>query len=360
MDIASFLKGFAGLLWLIVVVLIALAIVRASRGQKVRALQTSILVTAILAVLLTTVSAGLVFMRPEERGVVISAIAPKGYREEALQPGLHWVVPYFETVVRYPVSKQTYTMSIAAAEGQIQGDDSITARTFDGQEIFLDASVIYAIDPAKVVPVHIAWQNRYQNELVRPLARGIMRDAVSQYKVEEVVSTKRLELTQKIQEEMRKKLDENGLTLLDFIMRNITFSPEYAASVEQKQIAEQQAKQAGLVVEQRRQEAEQARQVAQGQADAVVIRAEGAAEARVIEAQAEAQALQLIAAALRENPALLNYQYISKLSPGIQVMLVPNNAPYLLPLPTLESGLNLPTPMPTPEPTPLPTPLPTP
>ncbi len=360
MDIASFLKGFAGLLWLIVVALIVLAVVRASRGQKVRTLQTSILVTAILAILLTTISAGLVFIRPEERGVVISAIAPKGYREEPLQPGLSWVVPYFETVVRYPISRQTYTMSIAPAEGQVQGDDSITARTFDGQEIFLDASIIYAIDPGEVVGVHIDWQNRYQDELVRPLARGVMRDAVSQYKLEEVLSTKRLELTQQIRDQVEKKLAENGLTLVDFIMRNITFSPEYAASVEQKQIAEQQAKQAALIVEQRRQEAEQARQVAQGQADAVVIRAEGAAEARVIEAQAEAQALQLIAAALRGSPDLLNYQYISKLSPGIQVMLVPNNAPYLLPLPTLEPGLNLPTPLPTPEPTPLPTPLPTP
>ena len=87
---------------------------------------------------------------------------------------------------------------------------------------------------------------------------------------------------------MQQKLGENGLSLVDFILRNITFSPEYAASVEQKQVAEQQAQQAAFVVEQRRQEAEQARQVAQGQADAVVINAQGAADARVIQAQAEA------------------------------------------------------------------------
>jgi len=59
------------------------------------------------------------------------------------------------------------------------------------------------------------------------------------------------------------------------VLRNISFSPEYAASVEQKQIAEQQAQQAKLTVEQRKQEAEQARQVAQGVADAVVIKSQG-------------------------------------------------------------------------------------
>jgi regulator of protease activity HflC (stomatin/prohibitin superfamily) len=153
---------------------------------------------------------------------------------------------------------------------------------------------------------------------------------------------------------LRVRLNENGLKLIDFILRNITFSEEYAASVEQKQIAEQQAKQAIFVVEQRKQEAEQARQVAQGLADAAIIRAEGQAEARVIEAQAEQQALQLLAEALQDNPDLLTYQYILKLSPGIQVMLVPSENPLLLPMPTLEaqsSSTLLPTPVPTPEPT---------
>lgn len=358
MNIASMLQGLVALLWLGVVGMIILAVVRAARGFKVRTLSVSILITAILAVFLTSISAGLVFIRPEERGVVLSALAPNGYREQALQPGLRWVIPYFETVVKYPVSKQTYTMSIATQEGQIQGDDSIAARTSDGQEIFLDASVIYAIDPEQVVRVHIDWQDRYINELVRPVARGVIRDAVSQFGVEEVVTSKRFEMQQQIFDAMSAKLRENGLILVDFVLRNITFSPEYAASVEQKQIAEQQAQQARFVVEQRRQEAEQARQIAQGQADAAVIRAQGNAEARLIEAEAEAKALQLLAAAVRDNPELLTYQYIAKIAPGVQVMLLPSDNQFLFPLPTLEPGFNLPAPQPTPEPTPLPTPTP--
>jgi regulator of protease activity HflC (stomatin/prohibitin superfamily) len=356
MNFAIVLQGFVALLWVIVVGLIILAVVRASRRQKVGVISTAIIVTSILAIVLTTVSAGLVFIQPEERGVVISALDPKGYREQALQPGLRWIIPYFENVVIYPISRQSYTMSIAPLEGQLQGDDSVAARTLDGQEIFLDASIIYSIDPDEVVDVHIVWQNRYTNELVRPLTRGVIRDAVSQYGVQQVYSTQRIAMTQEITENLRLKLEENGLLLSEFLLRNITFSPEYAASVEQKQIAEQQAQQARFVVEQRRQEAEQARQLAQGQSDAVVIRAEGDAEARIIAADAEAQALNKIAEALAEKPELLTYQYITKLAPGVQVMLVPNNTPYLLPLPTMEqvgpvAPSTFPTPLPTPEPT---------
>ena len=353
MNFSGVLQGAVALLWIVVVGLIVLAVVRASRGQKVRAISISVLVVAILAVILTTVSAGLVFIQPEERGVVISAIDPRGYREQALQPGLRWIIPFFENVVTYPISKLTYTMSIATEEGQVPGDDSVAARTSDGQEVLLDASVIYAIDPNSVVQVHIAWQRRYTDELIRPLTRGIIRDAVSQFGVEEVYSLKRAELNELIREEMDRKLAENGLLLANFVLRNITFSPEYAASVEQKQIAEQLAQQASFVVEQRRQEAEQARQVAQGRADAVVIDAEGQAKARIIEAEAEKQALELIAEALATNEDLLTYQYINELAPGIQVMLVPSNAPYLLPLPTLEAQTVA---VPTQQPTPLPTP----
>ncbi len=334
-NVAEVLRGMATLSWVVALVVVALAILRATRGQSFRAAAGLVIGVVVAALLLTTVSAGLVFIRPEERGVVLSAFAPLGYREQALQPGLRWVIPFAESVVIYPISRQTYTMSIAPSEGQIGGDDSVEARTADGQIIRVDASVIYAIDPDRVIQVHIEWQNRYASDLVRPVARGLIRDAAAAYGVEEIVTSQRETLIDGITERLSAKLEENGMVLIEFVLRNIAFSDEYSASVEQKQIAEQQAQQAALIVEQRRQEAEQARQVAQGQADAAVIAAQGRADARIIEAEAEAQALELIAAAIRDNPELLTYQYIQKLSPGIQVMLVPSDNPFLLPLPTL-------------------------
>jgi regulator of protease activity HflC (stomatin/prohibitin superfamily) len=346
MNVASFIRIFAVVAWLAFFGLLAILVLRASKNKNVKGTVTILLIVLAAAIVLSTVSAGLVFIQPEDRGVVISAIQAGGVRPQPLQPGLRWIIPFFESVITYPISRQTYTMSIAPSEGAITGDDSITARTSDGQEIFVDASVIFAIDPEKVVQVHIDWQDRYDVELVRPLARGVIRDVVSQYRVEQVVTTQRTEMISQISKNMNDKLTNNGLFLVEFILRNITFSPEYAASVEQKQIAEQQAQQAAFTVEQRRQEAEQARQVAQGQADAVVINAQGAADARVLQAQAEAQALKLIEEALKNNDNLLLYQYISKLAPGVQVMLVPNNNPYLLSLPGLPTATPTPTTIP--------------
>jgi regulator of protease activity HflC (stomatin/prohibitin superfamily) len=360
MNVTVVISAIAGLSWLVVLGVLVLVVMRASRQQSIKGLTTALVLSLVLALVLNTVSAGLVFVEPQERGVVISAIDSKGYREQALQPGLGWIVPYAESVTYYQISKQTYTMSIAHAEGQIAGDDSIAARTSDGQEVIIDASVIFSIDPAEVVDLHITWQSRFVDDLVRPLARGVIRDAVSQFRVDQVYSTNRLEMAGQMKDEMAKVLDENGLVLSDFVLRNVTFSPEYAASIEQKQIAEQQAQQAKFVVQSKEQEAEQARKTAAGQADAAVIAAEGEgksrivqanaeaqaiiiqteaeAEARLIQAEAEKTALELIATAINENPDLLIYEYIQNLAPGIQVMLVPNDNPFLLPLPSLDGA----------------------
>lgn len=335
MNIANFMTGVATLSWVVAIGVVVFIVVQSSRDRSIRNSAAVIVIAVVLALVLSLVSSGLVFINPQERGVVISAIAAKGYREPALTPGLRWIIPFAESVVVYPISRQTYTMSVAPSEGAVIGDDSIEARTSDGQKVLVDASVIFSIDPAKVIDVHITWQDRYTNDLVRALARGVIRDAVAQYGIEEVYSSQRQLLITEITDVMRQKFNDNGLLLADFVLRNIAFSEEYAASVEQKQIAEQQAQQAQFVVEQRRQEAEQARQVAEGVADAAVIEAQGRADARIIEAEAEAEALKVIAAVIRNNPEILTYEYIDKLAPNINAMLLPNDNPFLFPLPEM-------------------------
>jgi regulator of protease activity HflC (stomatin/prohibitin superfamily) len=334
MNIVDVIRALAGLALVVAIGMGVMAFARTGRNQTAKGLGSTAVIMLVIAGILMTLGSGLVYVESSERGVV-KTIRAGGLRPEALGPGLHWILPVVEQVVTYSISNQTYTMSSVALEGQVQGDDSIRARTKDGQEVIIDASVIYQIDPAKVVPLHIV-----------PEARGLIRDAVSQYGVEEVVSSKRAEMVQIISESLAESLAENNLILLDFVLRDIHFSEEYAAAVEQKQIAEQQAQQAKFVVEQKKQEAEQARQVAEGQADAAVIAAKGAAEARLLQADAEAQANQLLGQSL--TPELVQYQYILKLSPGVQTIFIPSGNQFILPLPNEATTTEVTTPPVTP------------
>lgn len=343
MGIVSLLQVLSSSLWLGLVALVVFAVYRKMQGQKIKNITTILIVILVFAIVGSVVSAGLVFIEPTELGIVIS-IMSGGMRQEALSPGLTWIIPFAESVITYPTDRQTYTMSIVPEEGQVSRDDSIEARTADGQIVLVDASIIFQIDPTKAVDVHKKWKGEYIEKLIRPISRGVIRDAVSQYGVEEIYSSKRLELTNTITEKIEYEMSEGGLILVNFVLRNITFSDEYNASVEAKQIAEQQAQQAKFVVETKIQEAEQARQTAQGAADAaviaaeadakaVIINAEAAAEARRIGAEAESEALRLLGSALKAYPDVLTLQYIEKISPNVDVMMIPSDNPYILQIP---------------------------
>ncbi len=208
-------------------------------------------------------------------------------------------------------------MSHAPGEGANLGNDSIRARTSDGQEVSLSCTVIFRLDAEQLVTVHIEWQNRYIQDLVRPVTRGLVRREVSRYTVREVNSSVRRNLEATLDQLLRKQLADKGFTLDQFLLRDVTFTDEYAVAVELKQVALEGE-------EQKAHEAEQIRNLAKGQADAVRITA-----------QAQARAVELIAAALQQNRDVLTFRYIDKLSPNIRVMLVPTDTPLILPLPEL-------------------------
>lgn len=346
MNIADVVRSLAGFAWLAAIGLGVLMIVRVGRNQAAKGLGSLTVSVLVVALLLTVLGAGLVFVEPDERGVVIT-IGKGGILPNALDPGIHWVIPFVQRVETYSIARATYTMATSTGEGQVQGDDSIQARTKDGQQVFIDASVIYSVDPSKLVNLHITWKHTYQDNVVRPVSRAAIRDAVAQYGVEEIVSTKRTELEDKISTSIEQGLVNNNLRMVQFLLRNIRFSDEYAAAVEQKQIAEQQAQQAKFVVESKKQEAEQARQVAQGQADAAVIAAKGAAQAQIVQAEAQAKANELIGQSIQKNPEILQYQYILKLAPGVQTIFVPSGNQFILPLPGSAENTTPTTPPPT-------------
>ncbi len=277
----------------------------------------------LLAIGINLFSLAVVFIQPTMVGVVISVLSPGGMRPKPVTAGFHLITPLLEQVKTYPIYWQTYTMSGNLTEGQKLGEDSIRARTNDGQEVFLDCSIIFKVNANQAVMVHIDWQDRYIEDMVRPMVRGFVRTEVSQFTVDEVNSSDRKDLETTLNRLLLAEFADKGIILDRFLLRDITFSPEYVSAVENKQVALQGQKQ-------KEYEAEQIRRLARGRADAVEI-----------EAKAQAIALKLIAEALKTNPDLLTYQYIDRISPNIRVMLLPNNNPLILPLPSLDETIPL-------------------
>ncbi|QTA93676.1 prohibitin family protein [Desulfonema magnum] len=353
MIIDKILEFMTMMAWLLFAVLTIIFLVRNTRKYGIKAAIRKLfsfqqlLIALVLIIMLNFLSASLVFVQPHEIGVVVSALSAKGIRNQPIRPGLRWILPLAERTAIYPVFCQTYTMSGKPAEGQHFGDDSIRARTSDGQEVILDCSIIFQIDSEKVVQFHIDWQHRYIRELVRPTVRGVIRTYVSQYTVDEVNSKSRIYMGLTLSGKLRRALSKRGLIVKNFLLRNLAFSSEYSSSVEQKQVAlegEQQKKYEAKQIENlAKGHAKKITIQAKAEADAILLKAKAKAEAHVIRAKAEADALKLLAAVLAKNPDLLTYQHINELPQDVKVMLLPDKTAVILPLPRdMNSGKTLP------------------
>lgn len=337
----SSLLGFISLAgWVMVVAGAGIAIANASQNRGARGGASLALIGLVIGILFAIAGAGLVEVGPNEVAVVFQRVggnaATSSLWPQPLGPGIHIIVPFINEPTIYSTRIDNYTMSGRTNEGQIQGNDAVEARTRDGQEVFIDASVLFSVDPMKANIVHLRWQKRYENDFVRASVRTAIREVVSGYSADELYGPKRSQVQTDVQAAIVSKFQENGLLLNELLLRNITFSPAYIKAVEDKVVAQQRAEQA-------KQEAEQARTKAKGEADAAVTAAKGASDAAVARAEGDAKAIELRAAAdakalalineqISKNPMLIQWRYIEKLAGNIALALIPSNSPYLFDL----------------------------
>jgi regulator of protease activity HflC (stomatin/prohibitin superfamily) len=279
-------------------------------------------------VAVTLIAMAIVFVRPGYNAVVVSALSRDGLRNRPLNSGLAIVVPFLERTKQYPVYNQSFSISKSGFErGEMGVDDTISARSKEGQEVLMDATLLYRIDPQRLNEVHVLWQDRYLEQLVRPLVRSYVRGRAALLTVDQIYSSERHALEDEIFEDLSVVLEKHGFQTVGFILRDISFNPDYAAAVEAKVITEQEAIKAEIAIRTKENQAEQIRQLAQGEADAVLIKA-----------QADSDALRLINQVLEENPRVLDWEYIKRLAPNVRLMLLNSDNPVILPLTSEMTG----------------------
>jgi regulator of protease activity HflC (stomatin/prohibitin superfamily) len=325
MGISSVLGALSLIGFLIFLGGIALVVLASSQGRPVRNGVMLAVVGIAAGVIFSAIGQGILLVQPTQVAVVVNTLNGQ-LDPNPRRGGTHIIVPVVQQAFAYPLVQQSVSMD--GTQGATD-EGEVVARSSDGQEVRLDISVIYSIDPINVNTLHLNWQDRYANQFVVPQARGIIRDAVSGFEAADIYAGGREALSDTAAERLRVRLAQDGLVLSDLIIRDITFSAQYAEAIEQAQVAAQEAQRARLVVQQRQQEAEQLRVQAQGQRDAEITRAEGQAQATVLQARAEAEALRLVSEQIAANPTLIQYQYIQTLADNIRLALVPSNSPFL-------------------------------
>lgn len=212
----------------------------------------------------------LIFVPAGSVGVVYDM--GRGVLSSPMKEGLNFAIPVWQRVTVMDTRLQEYTMSMAPDEGALRRDDSLDAPTSDGQQVKVDATVIFRIDPTKAPLVYKNIGVDYVDKLIRPYSRSQIRMVISRYTAPAIYSEKRQEAETIMTKELADLLKPKNLIIDKILLRTVVFSPEYSKAIEDKVIAEQKVKQAEYEVK-----------VASQQAQAKIAEAKGLAEAQQLQ-----------------------------------------------------------------------------
>jgi regulator of protease activity HflC (stomatin/prohibitin superfamily) len=209
-------------------------------------------------------------------------------QNNVLESGLHIINPLVEVTV-FDVQTQNYLMSAKEGEGPVHGDDAIRVLSSDGLEVTIDLSVLYKVNPDKAPFIMQNIGVNYEDKIVRPVSRTVIRDNAVNYQAVDLYSTKRQEFQDKIFRTIAQNFAKNGLELQQILVRNISLPTSVKASIESKINAEQDAQKMQFVLQKERQEADRKRVEAQGIADYQKILSTGLSDKQLIYESIKAQ-----------------------------------------------------------------------
>lgn len=183
--------------------------------------------------------------------------------------------------------------------------DSFSQET---QDVYIAATLNYEVSPEAIQNLYRTVGPNYFEKLIEARVNQNFKDETVKYKSVDIAPNREA-IRQAVRERMIRELEPFSIHVVDLLIDNIDFKPEFKVAIEAKQIATQQALEEAQKVEKAKQQALQKVETARGDAQAVTIAAE-----------AQATANRLLAESI--TPELIQFQMVQKLADNIQIALV--------------------------------------
>jgi regulator of protease activity HflC (stomatin/prohibitin superfamily) len=194
--------------------------------------------------------------------------------------------------------------------------DKLNAFSEESQDVFVRASLNVRVSPQTIQQLYRTVGPNFFNVLVESRVIQNFKDETVKYKSVEIAPN-RENIRKAVRERLEKELSPFSIEVVDLLLDNIDFNPEFKKAIEDKQIATQRALEEQQKIEGEKHKAQQAIERAKGEGSAILFRAEK-----------EAEANRKLAASL--TPDLVRYAMVQKLSDKIQVMMLPSGQNFIL------------------------------
>lgn len=231
------------------------------------------------------------------------------YSDQALLPGLHFIIPVIQKVyiVDTKVRIINYASSIEAGTGSVSSGinvkPAVTVLDKRGLPVSIEITVQYRLNATYAAQTISNWGFSWEDKIINPVVRDIVRNIVGKYDAEslpQMRNTIATEIENGIRESVT-SLENSPADLQSVQLREIVLPPKVKEQIENVQIAKQQVQRAEQEVQRAEQEALRRAAEAKGVAEKARIEAQGIADAITIEAEAKAKANYMISKSLTQD-----------------------------------------------------------
>jgi membrane protease subunit HflK len=279
---------------------------------------------------------------PDERGVVLRF----GAYSSDTGPGLHFLIPFVDTVIKVPVQrqlKQEFGFRTAEAGVRTQYID----RGFEDESLMLTGDLNVAVVEWIVQyrikdPRAFLFNVRSPESSFRDMTEAAMRQVVGDHSVDEVITTGRASIADQAKEILQQLSDtyEIGIDVQQLVLQDVNPPDAVKPSFNEVNEAIQEREQ---LINEARTEFNQAIPKAEGEARQLIQEAEGYATARVNRAEGEATRFEAIYDEYRKAPRVtrtrMYLEMLNEVLPRVgKKVIVDEEGASVLPLMNLTQG----------------------